>query len=131
MNTIKDNHDKQLDKQMMDKLFFQLNKELRKKLKRMSKEYKEELYVVGGACVVAALESRYSTTDIDAIWSMGSIMRDCINKVADNNNLSHSWCNCDFKKTKSYTNDIIVNSWLYKSYDRLDVRMVNLDLLCI
>lgn len=129
MYTIKDNHNTPLDKEMMDNLFYELNKELRKKLKKMPRGYKAELYVVGGACVVSTLGTRNSTVDVDAVWNIGSEMRDCINKVADNNNLSHSWCNCDFKKTKSYTNAIMVNSWVYKSFDRLDVRMVNIDLL--
>lgn len=43
--------------------------------------------------------------------------------------LGHDWCNCDFKRTKSYTNAIVTNSSLYREFDRLIVRMVNLDLL--
>lgn len=85
--------------------------------------------MVGGACIVANLQSRASTTDIDALWSIGSEMREAINEVGDNLGLGHTWCNCDFKRTKSYTNAIISNSYIYKEYDRLVVRMVNLDLL--
>lgn len=129
INSIKDTHDKELTKQDIDNLFYELNKALRKKFKRQPKYFKAELYVVGGACVVANLQSRASTTDIDALWSIGSEMREAINEVGDYLNLGHTWCNCDFKRTKSYTNAIISNSYIYREYDRLVVRMVNLDLL--
>ena len=129
MYTIADNHNTPLTKQMMDNLFFELNKELRKKLRKLPRDYKAELYVVGGACVIATLGTRTSTMDIDAVWSIGSEMRDCINIVGDRYNLGHGWCNCDFKKTKSYTNAIMYNSSVYKVFDRLIVRMVNYDLL--
>lgn len=56
-------------------------------------------------------------------------MRDCINAVGDRFDLGHDWCNCDFKRTKSYTNAIIYNSSIYLTFDRLVVRMVNYDLL--
>lgn len=56
-------------------------------------------------------------------------MRDCINAVGDRLGLGHTWCNCDFKHTKSYTDAIFYHSHLYKSFDRLVVRMVDLDLL--
>lgn len=124
-----DSHDKRLTKLDMDNLFWELNKELRKKLRKMPADYKVDLYVVGGACIVATLGSRDATTDIDAMWTIGSEMRDCINKVGDKLSLGHDWCNCDFKRTKSYTNGIVYNSSVYKSFDRLIVRMVNYDLL--
>lgn len=127
--SIKDTHDKELTKEDIDRLFYELNRALRKKFKRQPKYFKAELYVVGGACVVANLQSRASTTDIDALWSIGSEMREAINEVGDNLGLGHTWCNCDFKRTKSYTNAIISNSYIYREYDRLVVRMVNLDLL--
>lgn len=79
--------------------------------------------------VVTTLQSRLSTTDIDAIWDVGEVMRECINEVGDKFDLGHTWCNCDFKRTKSYTEAIIENSYVYKVFDRLIVRMVNLDLL--
>lgn len=129
MNTIVDRHNKELNKQQIDALFFELNKELRKKMRKIPKDFKANLYVVGGACVVAKLQSRYSTNDIDAMWDIGSEMRDCINAVGDRLDLGHTWCNCDFKKTKSYTDAIVTNCKVYKEFDRLIVRMVNLDLL--
>lgn len=50
---------------------------------------KAELYVVGGANIVTSLLSRNSTMGIDAIWNIGSDMRDCINKMSDRLGLSH------------------------------------------
>lgn len=129
MYRIIDSHDVSLTKSDMDNLFYELNRELRKKLRKMPRDYKADLYVVGGACVVATLGSRDSTTDIDAMWTIGAEMRECINAVGDRLNLGHTWCNCDFKRTKSYTNAIIYNSTIYKTFDRLVVRMVNYDLL--
>ena len=67
MNNILDSHNKELNKDMMDKLFSELNKELRRKLKKMPRSYKVDLYVVGGACIVSTLGTRSSTTDIDAM----------------------------------------------------------------
>lgn len=129
MYTINDCHSTPLTKQDMDTLFYELNKELRKKMRKLPRDYKADLYVVGGACVVATLGTRESTTDIDAMWTIGSDMRDCINIVGDRFNLGHTWCNCDFKKTRSYTDAIVLNSTVYKAFDRLVVRMVNYDLL--
>ena len=129
MYTIKDNHNNVLTKTEIDNLFFTLNKALRKKLRKQPQGFKADLYVVGGACIVAFLQGREGTTDIDAMWRIGDTMRDCINSVGDDFRLGHTWCNCDFKRTKSYTDAIIYNSWIYREYDRLIVRMVNLDLL--
>lgn len=129
MYTIQDYHNEPLTKERIDYLFSKLNKELCKKYRKMPKDFKADLYVVGGACIVTQLRSRDSTTDIDAMWQTGDDMRECINKVGDSEGLGHTWCNCDFKRTKSYTNAIITNSTVYKTYSRLVVRMVKLDLL--
>lgn len=118
-----------LDKLAIDSIYYELNKELRKKFRGMPRDYRADLYVVGGANIVTSLHTRQSTLDIDAIWTIGSDMRDCINKVSDRLGLSHEVINCNFKTTKSYTNAIITNSSVYKVYDRLVVRNVNLDLL--
>lgn len=129
MYTIHDYHNEPLTKERIDYLFSKLNKELCKKYRKMPKDFKADLYVVGGACIVTQLRSRDSTTDIDAMWQTGDDMRECINKVGDSEGLGHTWCNCDFKRTKSYTSAIITNSTVYKTYSRLVVRMVKLDLL--
>lgn len=67
MERILDTHDKSLNKTDLDNLYYELNKELRKKLRKMPRDYKADLYVVGGACVVSSLQSRESTTDVDAM----------------------------------------------------------------
>lgn len=129
MYRIIDRHKTPLTKEMIDNLFFELNKALRKKMRKYPSGYKATLYVVGGASVVTRLQSRESTEDVDAMWDVGATMRDCINEVGDKFNLGHTWCNCDFKTTKSYTNAIVTQSTIYVEFDRLIVRMVNLDLL--
>ena len=118
-----------LDKSAIDSIYYELNKELRKKFRGMPRDYRADLYVVGEANIVTSLHTRQATLDIDAMWTIGSDMRDCINKVSGRLGLSHEVINCNFKTTKSYTNDIITNSSVYKVYDRLVVRNVNPDLL--
>jgi hypothetical protein len=129
MQTISDNHNVALDKNFIDNIYYELNNELRKKFRNCPSEYKADLYVVGSACIVSCLHSRNSTTDIDAMWNIGSTMRDCINIVGDRLGLGHTYINCNFKQTKSYTDAILTNSSVYKQFDRLTIRTVNLDLL--
>lgn len=108
-------------------LFWELNRELRKRLKRqVPRDFKVDLYVVGGACVVTTLHSRESTTDIDALWQNSGVVQDAINAVGDSNGLGHTWYNSDFKRTTSYTNKILLHSKLYREMDRLRVYMANL-----
>lgn len=83
MYRIVDEHNVELDKNKIDSLFIELNKALRKKMKKQPRGFKATLYVVGGACVVAKLQYRLSTTDIDAMWDVGDTMRECINEVGD------------------------------------------------
>lgn len=128
-NSFMDKNVISLDKSAIDSIYYELNKELRKKFRGMPRDYRADLYVVGGANIVTSLHTRQATLDIDAMWTIGSDMRDCINKVSDKLGLSHEVINCNFKTTKSYTNAIITNSSVYKVYDRLVVRNVNPDLL--
>lgn len=128
-NSFMDKNVISLDKSAIDSIYYELNKELRKKFRGMPRDYRADLYVVGGANIVTSLHTRQATLDIDAMWTIGSDMRDCINKVSDRLGLSHEVINCNFKTTKSYTNAIITNSSVYKVYDRLVVRNVNPDLL--
>lgn len=128
-NSFIDKNTIHLDKSAIDSIYYELNKELRRKFRGMSKDYRADLYVVDGANIVTSLHTRQATLDIDAMWTIGSDMRDCINKVSDRLGLSHEVINCNFKTTKSYTNAIITNSSVYKVYDRLVVRNVNPDLL--
>lgn len=118
-----------MNKQQLDNLLWQLNKELRKKMRKVPYGYKVNMYIVGGASVIARYSYRTSTQDVDAIWDVGSEMREAINAVAQQNELLNDWCNCNFKRTKSYTPKILTNSTLYKDFDRLRVWLVNQDLL--
>lgn len=128
-NSFIDKNTINLDKSAIDSIYYELNKELRRKFRGMSKDYRADLYVVGGANIVTSLHTRQATLDIDAMWTIGSDMRDCINKVSDRLGSSNEVINCNFKTTKSYTNAIITNSSVYKVFDRLVVRNVNPDLL--
>lgn len=129
MYRIIDNHNVPLNKEMIDSLLWELNKALRKKLRHAPYGYKVDIYLVGGACVITRLGTRNSTQDIDAVWSIGSEMREAINMVGDKLGLGHTWCNCDFKMTKSYTPKILIDSDLYKEMDRLRVWTVKPKLL--
>ena len=127
--TITDVPKTELTKTDLDMLFLELDKELRRKYRNQPHNVKADLFVVGGACAVTALLSRTSTTDVDALWTVGYEMKDAINKVGDKFGLGHTWCNQDFKRTKSFTPAIYQASYIYKEYIRLIVRRVNPDLM--
>lgn len=130
MQRIDDCHSISLNEGKINDLFWDLNKELRKRLKKqVPKDFKIDLYVVGGACIVVTLHSRESTMDIDALWQKSGVVQDAINAVGDSNGLGHTWCNDNFRMTASYTDRIILCSSLYKEFDRLRVYMVKPELL--
>lgn len=118
-----------MNRTQLNQLLWELNKELRRKMRKAPYGYKVNMYIVGGASIIARYDYRESTVDVDAIWDVGSEMRESINRVAENNGLPNDWCNCNFKRTKSYTSKILTNSTLYKDFDRLRVWLVNPDLL--
>lgn len=127
---IDDCHNVSLNEDRINHLFWDLNKELRKRLrKQVPKDFKIDLYVVGGACVVTTLHSRESTTDIDALWQNSGVVQDAINAVGDSNGLGHTWCNDNFRMTASYTDKIVLYSRLYKEFDRLRVYIAKPELL--
>lgn len=127
---IDDCHSVSLNEDRINHLFWDLNRELRKRLrKQVPKDFKIDLYVVGGACVVVTLHSRESTMDIDALWQKSGVIQDAINAVGDSNGLGHTWCNDNFRMTTSYTDKIILYSRLYKEFDRLRVYMAKPELL--
>lgn len=128
MEHIGDFHEKPLTKVDLDTLFYELNKYLRKSMRRTPWDYKVDIYIVGGAYIVTTLETRESTTDVDAIWTAGDTMQDAINYVGDKYGLGHTWVNSDFKKSPSFTNAILYNCHIYREFDRLRVLMVNPDL---
>lgn len=130
MQRIDDCHSVSLNEGKINDLFWDLNKELRKRLKKqVPKDFKIDLYVVGGACIVVTLHSRESTMDIDALWQKSGVVQDAINAVGDSNGLGHTWCNDNFRMTASYTDRIILCSSLYKEFDRLRIYMVRPELL--
>lgn len=130
MQRIDDCHSVSLNEGKINDLFWDLDKELRKRLrKQVPKDFKIDLYVVGGACIVVTLHSRESTMDIDALWQKSGVVQDAINEVGDSNGLGHTWCNDNFRMTASYTDRIILCSSLYKEFDRLRVYMVRPELL--
>lgn len=130
MQRIDDCHSVSLNEGKINDLFWDLNKGLRKRLrKQVPKDFKIDLYVVGGACIVVTLHSRESTMDIDALWQKSGVVQDAINAVGDSNGLGHTWCNSDFKRTTSYTNKILLHSKLYREMDRLRVYMAKPELL--
>lgn len=130
MQRIDDCHSVSLNEGKINDLFWDLNKGLRKRLrKQVPKDFRIDLYVVGGACIVVTLHSRESTMNIDALWQKSGVVQDAINAVGDSNGLGHTWCNSDFKRTTSYTNKILLHSKLYREMDRLRVYMAKPELL--
>lgn len=71
-----------MNKQQLDNLLWQLNKELRKKMRKVPYGYKVNMYIVGGASVIARYSYRTSTQDVDAIWDVGSEMREALTESA-------------------------------------------------
>ena len=130
MQRIDDCHSVSLNEGKINDLFWDLNKGLRKRLrKQVPKDFRIDLYVVGGDCIVVTLHSRESTMNIDALWQKSGVVQDAINAVGDSNGLGHTWCNSDFKRTTSYTNKILLHSKLYREMDRLRVYMAKPELL--
>ena len=80
-------------------------------LKELAKEYKKlvgknmpaEIVLIGGAAVIENYGFRDMTTDIDALVSAASTMKDAINNVGERLELPRGWLNDDFKKTDSYS----------------------------
>lgn len=102
-------------------------------LKELAKEYKKlvgknmpaEIVLIGGAAVIENYGFRDMTTDIDALVSAASAMKDAINNVGERLELPRGWLNDDFKKTDSYSPKLSEVSKYYKSfYGVLNVRTV-------
>ncbi|MBQ7760922.1 MAG: hypothetical protein IJ400_02590 [Clostridia bacterium] len=106
-------------------------------LKALAKEFKKrgrgtpaEIILVGGASVIINYGFRDMSYDIDAIYSLSSVMKEAINAVGDSYGLPNGWLNDDFKKTPSYTDKIIEYSQYYKTFSNvLTVRTVNSEYL--
>ena len=100
-------------------------KSLAKEFKKRAKGTPAEIILVGGASVIINYGFRDSSYDIDAIYSLSSVMKEAINVVGDSYDLPVGWLNDDFKKTPSYTDKIIQYSQYYKTFSGvLTVRTV-------
>ena len=102
-------------------------------LKELAKEYKKlvgknmpaEIILIGGAAIIESYGFRDMTTDVDAIITAASAMKDAINLIGDRYDLPHGWLNADFQKTDSYSNKLLQYSSFYKTFNQvLNVRVV-------
>jgi hypothetical protein len=75
--------------------------------KRTRRHGKAELILIGGSSVLAAYSFRSSTSDVDALISGDSELLEAAHSVAFSHDLAPEWLNDDFKKTDSYTPNII------------------------
>lgn len=107
-------------------------------LKELAKEYRKlngksmpaEIILVGGAAIIANYGFRNMTTDIDAVITAASSMKDAINHVGDRNNLPNGWINSDFIKTASYSGKLVEYSVFYKTFSGIvDVRTIGAEYL--
>ncbi|MBR5422052.1 MAG: hypothetical protein IK115_12985 [Lachnospiraceae bacterium] len=78
-----------------------------------------EIILIGGAAIVARYGFRDSTTDIDALIQASSAMKDAIRKIGDKYGFSRDWINQDFKKTSSYSPEIVRYSIPYKTFSNI------------
>ncbi len=109
-------------KENIDELFKELGKEFRR---LNGNKMPAEIVIVGGAAIVAKYGFRDTTTDIDALLYSSSAMKEAINKIGDKYNFSNGWLNQDFKKTSSYSDQILLYSRPYKTFSNiLTVRML-------
>ncbi|MBP5765777.1 MAG: hypothetical protein J6X47_02180 [Clostridia bacterium] len=109
-------------------------------LKELSREYKRlvgrnmpaEIILIGGAAVIEGYGFREMTTDVDAIITAASAMKDAINMVGDRYGLPNGWLNADFQKTASYTDKLLQYSSFYKTFNQvLNVRIVTGEYLIV
>ena len=101
-------------------------RELAKEFRRLNgKTMPAEMVLIGGASVLINYGFRDMTSDVDAIISASSVMREAINKVGDRFSLENGWLNTDFQNTKSYSPKLIEVSIFYKTLSNvLTIRTV-------
>lgn len=98
--------------------------------KQIGKKMPAEMILVGGASVLVNYGFREMTTDIDALITAASCMKDAINNVGDRFGLPNGWLNADFKSTDSYTPRLAEFSSYYKTYSNvLTIRTVSAEYL--
>ena len=102
-------------------------------LKELAKEYKKlvgknmpaEIILIGGAAIIESYGFRDMTTDVDAIITAASAMKDAINLIGDRYDLPQGWLNADFQKIDSYSNQLLQYSSFYKTFNQvLNLRIV-------
>jgi hypothetical protein len=90
-------------------------RELAKEFRRLNgKTTPAEMILIGGASVLINYGFRDMTSDVDAIISASSVMKEAINKVGDRFALESGWLNTDFQNTKSFSPRLIEVSVYYK-----------------
>jgi hypothetical protein len=101
-------------------------RELAKEFRRLNgKTMPAEMILIGGASVLINYGFRDMTSDVDAIISASSVMKEAINKVGDRFSLENGWLNTDFQNTKSYTPRLMEVSVFYKTLSNvLTIRTV-------
>ena len=118
---------KTFNKENLDNILKELGKEYKK---LVGKNMPAEIVLIGGAAVIQNYGFRDMTTDIDALISAASAMKDAINNVGERLELPRGWLNDDFKKTDSYSPKLSEVSKYYKSfYGVLNVRTVSAEYL--
>lgn len=96
-------------------------------LKELAKEYRKlvgkgmpaEIILIGGAAIIESYGFRDMTTDVDAIISAASAMKDAINHVGDRFDLPNGWLNADFQKTGSYSSKLLQYSSFYRTFNQV------------
>ena len=84
-----------------------------------------EIILIGGAAIIENYGFRDMTTDIDAIISAASAMKDAISHIGDRFDLPNGWPNADFQKTGSYSSKLLQYSSFYRTFNQvLNVRVV-------
>lgn len=116
-----------ITKENLDFILKELGKEFRR---RNGTKTPAEIILVGGAAVLASYGFREMTTDIDAIITASSAMKDAINAVGDRYSLPNGWLNTDFRNTASYSNKLEQHSEYYRTFSNiLTVRTVRAEYL--
>ena len=107
-------------------------------LKELAKEYRKlngknmpaDIVLIGGAAILANYGFREMTTDIDAVISSASSMKEAINRVGNKYNLPSGWLNSDFMRTDSYSARLIEHSQYYRQFSNvLTIRTVTAEYL--
>lgn len=106
-------------------------RELAKEFRRLNgKTMPAEIILIGGASVLANYGFRNMTTDVDAIITATSAMKEAINRVGDWFSLPNGWLNTDFQNTRSYSPKLMEVSVYYKTFSNvLTVRTVSAEYL--